>query len=113
MSEQQGFGLIQTAYGTLFTGSTTGITSSINVAEYNNTVLQFITLRSGSANATASVNVYSSLDNASWISSTTLGPYTSNSASALTTISGRKAYIQAILATTGNITSSLYYLCGQ
>jgi hypothetical protein len=114
MSEQQGYGWIQTLSTTIFSGSTTGITSSIaGIYDYNSHTFQYVAAISASANATSSVTIRSSLDNVNFISPFVLGPLMSNTSSLITTITGRRNSFQYVLATVGNISSSLYLISGQ
>lgn len=74
MSERHGYGLIQTYNGSVFENATTSRTSSLEVADYNNLILQLVTTVSQSATlATASVMISSSLNGTNWVPTTLLG----------------------------------------
>jgi len=113
MSEKQGYGFIQTYTGTVFSASTSPASASIDITDFNNITLQLVSNISESATlTTASITINSSLNGVNWVPNTTIGPLMSNSASLLTALTGRR-YIQSLLNTTGNITSSLYVIAGQ
>ena len=108
---QQGYGQVTTLITTLFSGSTASGTSSVEVSDYNTHVFQPSSIISGSNNATASYNIYSSIDGNNWRPDLTNLNF-SNSSSFIT-LSGRRRYFQAYQVITGNCTGSLYLISGQ
>ena len=83
-------------------------TSSIDVSEYNNHVLQPSVTGSGNF---VSMSVLSSIDGINW--NTDFNFNSTSVTSSIFRLAGRRTYLQANITSSGNFTSSLYLLSGQ
>jgi len=93
----------------IYFGAVGPMTSTLDVADYNNHTFQpFI---SSSGNSTGSIFVSSSIDGLNWLGDFSfVGSLTS---SIIRTVSGRRRYFQATYSGSGNCTGSLYLVSGQ
>lgn len=123
LSSQQGFGNVTTMIAPffissstpitnsvgsfLFYGTTVALTRSLGVSEYNNHVFQASI--TGSAAASGSFTVLSSIDGVNW--NTEFSLILINSSSVVRVANGRRQYFQASYS--GSFTGSLYLLSGQ
>lgn len=120
---QQGFGFITTLVGPLFTnfsfpvtnsfgtflgyGTVTATSGSVNVQDYNNHALQFSI--KGTGQATASIQ--STVDSINLVPETSFALATPTSS--IYRVTGRRFGFVASCLTTGNVTASLYVVCGE
>jgi len=130
---QQGFGLVTTLINPFFTnisfpvtnsvgqflywGTTTPVTSSIGVSDYNNHAFSaYIYSSASTAPNTSSIFVSSSVDGLNWVgefSFSTLVSASISTTSSIIRLTGRRGYFIATYSGSGNTTASLYLISGQ
>ena len=131
--QQQGFEYVTTLINAFFTsinytvtnalgsflyyGTTTPVTSYLDVSDYNNHVFQAFLSGSGTGSMSASIYVSSSMDGLNWIGefSCITSSFTGSTTSSIfrPSITGRRRYFMATYSNSGNTTGSLYLLSGQ